>query len=79
MTMFNLFKRKKQVKIETDFGKFPDDERQFVGEWIAVYDDHIIAHSKDYLAMVKELDKKYPEIAEDIAYGRVREEGIWVI
>jgi len=77
--MFNLFRRKKRVNIETDFGKFPDDERKFVGEWIATYGDRIIAHGKDLLAMAKELDEKYPEIATDIAYGRVREEGIWVI
>ncbi len=73
------FKRKKRVKIETDFGKSPDDERQFVGEWIAIYEDRIIAHSKDFPAMVTELDEKYPEIASEIVYDRVLEEGIWVI
>ncbi len=77
--MFNMFRRKKRVKIETDCGKFPDDEKKFVGEWIAVYDDRIIAHSKDLHAMVKELDEKYPEIAAGIGYDRVLEEGVWVI
>jgi hypothetical protein len=79
MTMFNLFRRKKRVNIETDFGKYPDDTRQFVGEWIATYDDRIIAHSKDLHELMKELDAKYPEIAEDIAYDHVREEGIWIV
>jgi hypothetical protein len=73
------FRRKKPIKMETDFGKSPDDERKFVGEWIAIYDDRIIAHSEDFPAMVKELDEKYPEIASEIVYDRVLEEGIWVI
>jgi hypothetical protein len=77
--MFNLFRRKKRVKIDTDFGKYPDDTRQFVGEWIATYDDRIIAHSRDYLAMVKELNEKYPDIASEIAYDRVLEEGVWIL
>ena len=77
--MFNLLRRKKRVKIETDFGKSPDDERQFVGEWIAIYDDRIIAHSKDLHAMMSELDEKYPEIAEEIAYDQVMEEGVWIV
>jgi hypothetical protein len=69
-----------RLDIKEVLGKYPDDEQEFAGETIAVYNHWIIARSgRDLLAFYEKLREDYGGYFDQIVVRQVLPEGIYVI